>query len=96
MDQYAAATRLRPNYADAEYNLATLLMLQKGRPDLALGYYSDAVSQHPHRDDYRANFAEALLAVGQIDAARQQCRVALQLDPHLAPAQALWQRLGSQ
>jgi protein O-mannosyl-transferase len=92
--QYVAAIRLQPNYAEAEYNLANLLTVQKGRPDLALQFYSDLVEKHQSRADYHANFAAALLGVGQIDEAREQCREALALDPHLAPAQALWKRLG--
>jgi protein O-mannosyl-transferase len=93
IEQYVAATRLRANYADAEYNMANLLFVQKGRADLAVPYYSDAVLQHPNRADYRTSFAAALWAVGQNDAAREQCRIALQLQPDLAPAKALWQHL---
>src|SRR5580658_1375342 len=85
IDQYVMATHERPNFADAEYALANLLFAKKGRADLALPYYADAVDQHPNRADYRTSFAAALLAVGQIDAAREQCRIALQLEPDLAP-----------
>jgi tetratricopeptide (TPR) repeat protein len=95
IEQYATATRLRANYAEAEYNLANLLFVQKGRADLAVPYYSDAVSQHPNRADFRTSFAAALSAVGQNDAAREQCRIALELQPDLAPAKALWQHLSA-
>jgi tetratricopeptide (TPR) repeat protein len=95
IDQYVMATHERPNFADAEYALANLLFAKKGRADLALPYYADAVDQHPNRADYRTSFAAALLAVGQIDAAREQCRIALQLEPDLAPAKALWEHLNA-
>ncbi len=93
--EYFAAFQANPDSPDAAYNLANLLSLTKSRPDLSLGYYAAAVDQRPRRADYRVNFANALRQVGEFAAARQQCEIALQLDPNLQPARALWQSLQS-
>jgi protein O-mannosyl-transferase len=95
IDQYVEATRLRADFADAENSLANLLFQRKGRADLALPYYADVVRLHPHRADYRTNYAAALEAVGDAEDAREQCQIALQIDPNLPQAKALWRYLNS-
>jgi tetratricopeptide (TPR) repeat protein len=87
IQHYQTAIQYGSNQTDAEFNLGNLLMTQKNRPDLAVGYYSAAAQSSPNRYDIRFNFAQALAKIGQMDAAKTQCRIALQLKPDFAPAQ---------
>jgi protein O-mannosyl-transferase len=92
-EQYAKAVQLKPNYAEAEYNLASILLKAGREPGLAASLLADAVQQHPNRAEYHTNFAVALYDLGRFDEARAEVRIALQLNPNLAPAQALFKTL---
>ena len=73
-------------FRSAQFNLANLLLTQDHRPDLAAPYFAAAIAANPARPDYRVNYAVALRALGQLDAARAQCLAALQINPNFAPA----------
>jgi tetratricopeptide (TPR) repeat protein len=92
-EQYDRAVHLKPNYAEAEYNLANIFLKAGREPGLAASLLADAVEQHPNRAEYHTNYAVALYELRRFDEARQQVRIALQLNPNLAPAQALFKAL---
>jgi tetratricopeptide (TPR) repeat protein len=91
--QYQAAVDHRPDNVQAQFTLANVLLTNEHRPDLAIPHYIAAIYSDPNRADIRTNFAGALLAIGQIEEARNQCRVAVTLDPNLPQARQLWARL---
>jgi tetratricopeptide (TPR) repeat protein len=95
LSQYSEAAARRPDNTQAQFKLANMLLTQIKRPDLAIPHYLAAVSDDPTRADIRLNLAVALFATGQFGPARQQCQIALQLDPNLSQAKQLWIKLSS-
>jgi tetratricopeptide (TPR) repeat protein len=93
MEQYSQAAARRPDNVDAQFKLGNLLLTH--RPDLAAPHYAAALEVDPQRADIRTNLAVALRAMGWTDAAREQCRQALQIDPNLSQAQQLWKALNN-
>jgi protein O-mannosyl-transferase len=94
IEQYSAAVARNPLYTSAQYALANQLLFRRERADLALPHYAAAVDQQPDNGDYHFHYALALHEVGQTDEARAQCRIALQINPHDAQAQQLWNLMG--
>jgi tetratricopeptide (TPR) repeat protein len=94
--QYAEAATRRPDNVEAQVKLANLLFTGKNRPDLAIPHYTAALYADPNRADIHANLAAALMAIGRLDEAREQCALALQIDPNLPQAKNIWMRLGGQ
>jgi len=93
-DQYSEAASRRPDNVEAQFKLANMLLTEKNRPDLAIPHYAAAVYSDPNRADVRTNLAAALMSLGRFDEARQQCQIALQIDPNLPQARQIWERLG--
>jgi tetratricopeptide (TPR) repeat protein len=93
LDEYLEAASRRPDNVEAQFTSGNLLLTDKNRPDLAIPHYVAALYADPNRADIRVNLAAALMAAGQFDDAREQCRIALQIDPNLPQAQQLWKRL---
>jgi protein O-mannosyl-transferase len=96
MAQYSEAATRRPDNVEAQFKLANLLLTQKTRPDLAIPHYIAAIYADPNRADIHANLAAALFATGQFDQAREQCAVALQIDPNLPQAKQIRLKLEGQ
>jgi tetratricopeptide (TPR) repeat protein len=96
LSQYQQAADRRPDNVQAQFTLANTLFTIEHRPDLAIPHYIAAVYSDPNRADIRTNFAGALLSIGQIEEARNQCRIALGIDPNLPQARQLWARLSAQ
>jgi tetratricopeptide (TPR) repeat protein len=93
LKEYLEAAARRPDNVEAQFKSGNLLLTDENRPDLAIPHYLAALYADPNRADIRTNLAAALLAVGQPDEAREECRAALQIDPNLPQAQQLWKRL---
>ena len=94
MAQYSEAAARRPDNVPAQFKLANMLLTESKRPDLAIPHYIAAVNADPNRADVRANLAVALLEMGRMDEAREQCEIALKIDPNLSQARELLKRLG--
>jgi protein O-mannosyl-transferase len=92
-DQYSQAAANRPDNVEAQFNLANLLLTHDKRPDLAIPHYLAAVNSDPNRADVRANLAVALFEMGRYDDAREQCLIALRIDPDLSPAKQVLEKL---
>lgn len=95
MDQYSQAVAHRPDNVPSQFRLGNLLLNQQHRPDLAAPHYIAALHMDPNRADILTNLAVALREMGWTDAAREQCRKALEIQPNLPQAQQLWKALSS-
>ncbi|HEY1923040.1 MAG TPA: tetratricopeptide repeat protein [Tepidisphaeraceae bacterium] len=93
MAQYSEAAARRPDNVEAQFKLGNLLLTESHRADQAIPHYVAALIADPNRADIHANLAAALLATGQIAEAREQCDIALQIDPNLLPAKQIRLRL---
>jgi tetratricopeptide (TPR) repeat protein len=92
--QYLQAAADRPDNVEAQFNAANILLTEKHDPRAAIPHYIAAVDADPNRADIRTNLANALLSVGRVAEAKDQCAAALHLDPNLPQARALWSKLG--
>jgi tetratricopeptide (TPR) repeat protein len=82
--QYEAAVRAEPNYAEAQNNLGTVL-LRQGRFDEAIAHHSAAIRIRPEYL-YYFNLANALAGAGRSAEAITDYRQALRLDPNSSAA----------
>lgn len=65
---YEAILNALPAHADANYNLAVLLV-QTGRPNDAIPYFETALGSNPHNGNYWVGYINALFKSGQSAAA---------------------------
>jgi tetratricopeptide (TPR) repeat protein len=84
VQQYEAAVRAEPNYAEAQNNLGTVL-LRQGRFDEAIAHHSAAVRIRPEYL-YYFNLANALAGAGRSAEAITDYQQALRLDPNSSAA----------
>jgi Flp pilus assembly protein TadD len=84
---YESALRLQPGLAVAHAQLGAIL-LRANRIELAVAHWRAAAELVP--DDWlvHANYAQALLAAGRRDEAKQRFQRALQLNPEQPQAKA--------
>lgn len=94
--QYSQAAANRPDNVEAQFKLGNMLMTQAKRADLALPHFIAAVYADPNRADIRTSLAAALMAMGRFDEAREQCRIALRIDPNLTQAKEILRKIGSE
>jgi protein O-mannosyl-transferase len=78
--EFAAAVRVDPDYAPAQYNLGVTL-LDSGRPQEAIPHLEKALSAPRHQAELHLYLGEALERTGQRAAAVDQFREALRLAP---------------
>ena len=83
--QFQTALQIRPDYADAAYNLGNAL-LQKGDVNDAIALYQRALESEPDFAEAHNNLGIALFQRGQVDEAIAQFRQALQIEPGYAEA----------
>ncbi|MFB3890705.1 MAG: tetratricopeptide repeat protein [Phycisphaerae bacterium] len=92
-DEYRAAVRIDPNYADAHYNLANMLLqrpherdpqARKRDREEAKEHYRQALRVWPTRAEVWDNCGIAYYLDGQFDEAIPRHRKAIELDPHFA------------
>jgi Flp pilus assembly protein TadD len=80
MAQFRLSLALRPDYARAHNNLASIL-LQRGDTDAALRHVQDAIRLEPSNIEAHTNLAAAYAAKGQFDRAVTAIESALRLTP---------------
>lgn len=85
MEEFAAAVRMNPGFAEAQSNLGNALA-SGGRPAEALPHYQEAVRLKPDYAEPRVGLGSALLKLGRAADAIPHYREALRLDPALAEA----------
>ena len=83
--QYQSALQIKPNYAEASYNLGNAL-LQKGSVDEAIAQYQTALQIKPDFAGAHINLGIALFQKGSVDEAIAQYQTALQIKPDFAEA----------
>ncbi|MBI4517595.1 MAG: tetratricopeptide repeat protein [Deltaproteobacteria bacterium] len=83
IEQYSAATSLRPEFAEAHHNLGAAIAL-KGDLDTAIVEYREAIrySREPN-PDVHYDLGTALALSGELGEAIEQFRQALRLNPEL-------------
>jgi tetratricopeptide (TPR) repeat protein len=86
-DDFAAAVRLSPTYADAHANLGIALM-QRGRLEEAIGHYRAAIKTAPMVAEQHLDLGLALVQAGRTTEAIAEFRIALRIKPELAEAHA--------
>ena len=82
---FQKALEIKPDYADACYNLGMALG-QKGRLDEAIAQYQKALNINPDLADAHNNLGNALMQRGRADEAVAHYQQALQIKPDLAEA----------
>jgi tetratricopeptide (TPR) repeat protein len=78
------AAEADPAAVEVPLSRGSLLLLSR-RPDEAVAAYRSALALEPHPEIY-LHLGDALLAVGQLDEARRNFRIAVLLDPWLRPS----------
>ena len=94
LQQYLEGAGQRPDHVEAQFKAGNMLLTVKHDPAAAIPHYIAAVSADPDRADVRTNLAAALLSIGRIAEAREQCAIALKINPDLPQARQLWTKLG--
>jgi tetratricopeptide (TPR) repeat protein len=94
LQQYLQAAAQRPDHVEAQFKAGNMLLTEEHDPTAAIPHYIAAVMADPNRADLRSNLAAALLSLGRVDEAREQCAAALKINPNLPQARALWAKLG--
>ena len=79
-DEFQAELALRPNDAEAKYDLA-FVYLQQGRTDEAMVLFQQVVSDHPEHANAQYQLGKLLLDKGQIKAGTAHLEIAAQLSP---------------
>ena len=82
---YHAAIRIRPNYAEAHYNLGNALH-DKGRLDDAIDEYRAAIRIKPDYAEAHTNLGLALRVKGRLDDAIAEYYAAIRIKPDYAEA----------
>jgi len=77
---YRRALRFK-QYLPETYNNLGAIIAREGKPLRALWYLKRAVAKRPDEADFRYNFALALSALEEIDAAAEQVEIGLSLAP---------------
>lgn len=80
IDHFQTVLEIKPDYAEANYNLGVALD-QKGRVDEAIVQYQKALQIKPDRVDARVNLGVALFRKGNVDEAIGHFQKALQSEP---------------
>jgi serine/threonine-protein kinase len=75
------ALELNPNCRDAHWNLAHILLLNKGQIDKAIEENSEALELDPLSLYTQVGYAWILYQAGRYDDALKQCQKSLELDP---------------
>jgi tetratricopeptide (TPR) repeat protein len=94
LQQYLEAASERPDNVEAQFKAGNMLLTEKHDPNAAIPHYIAAVIADPDRADVRSNFAAALLSIGHVQEAKEQCAIALKINPDLPQARQLWAKLG--
>lgn len=92
--RFEAATRVRPDYAEAWNNLG-IVRGELADRDGAIASLRRALELVPHYADAHYNLAEALAVVGDIDGARRHWRAYLSFDPNSRWAEQVRRRLSA-
>jgi len=82
---YHEAIRIKPDYADAHYNLGAVLA-RLGRTDAAMAAYREALRHDPQHDSARFNLANALAGRGAVEQSIEEYRRLLEFYPRHARA----------
>lgn len=85
MEQYQAALRLDPGYADLHINIGSVYEA-KGMPDRAVESYREAVRLSPGSAMAHYSLGHAEYALGRVDDAVDEYLTAISLDPALSVA----------
>ncbi len=89
--EFQHALELNPNYANAHYFYGLTCLIPLGRLDQALREVKRAQELDPLSPIINANLAWTLIYARQYDAAIEQSRKTLALDPHFGPTHArMW------
>ena len=80
IQQFQAAIRLRPGYADAHSNLGVALA-KRGQTDEAIREFREAIRLKPDHANAHYNLGIALDKVGQMEGALRQFQEAVRLNP---------------
>jgi tetratricopeptide (TPR) repeat protein len=78
--QYEKTIELRPDYAEAYYDLGNC-HLQQGNPEKAVKQYEEALKLSPHLVEARNNLATILCQKGEIDRAISELEEAIRIQP---------------
>lgn len=76
--------------------LSARLALERGQPDVAVAHLREALLSDPRSAFLHARLAEILFQLGNLEEAKTQAQLALELDPDLEEAQKLLANLHSQ
>ncbi len=77
---YAESVSLNPGFADAQYNLGTLL-LRQGKLNEAVSHFEAALATRPRDSRAHNNLADAFFRLGDLSAATNQYAIAITLTP---------------
>ena len=89
---YEQALQIRPNFADAHYELANALF-QQGRIEDAIGHYEQALQSNPNDANAHYNLGVALEKTEKIKGAIEHYQEALRINPDFAAARTALEQL---
>ena len=85
IDSYKHAIKIKPDYAEAHYNMGVVLQ-EKGELDAAIDSYKQAIKIKPDYAEAHSNMGVALKDKGELDAAIDSFKQALKIKPDYAEA----------
>jgi protein O-GlcNAc transferase len=88
IDSYTQALQIKPDYAEALYNMGNAL-LKKGEVDAAIDSYTQALKIKPDYAEAHNNIGGVQLKNGELDAAIGSYKQALQINPDCQPTRSL-------